>query len=122
MKLRVCAAIECEWGRDMNITILGAGSFGTAMSVHLAALGCETLMWTIDEKQAKAIAETRRNNFCFSDTELPPSVSCTTDIDAALNFSDRYIMAIPTQFVREVCEKIASRGEREGTFSTLPEA
>ena len=72
----------------MNITILGAGSFGTAMAVHLASLGNEALMWTIDESQAKAITETRRNNFCFRETELPRSVNCTTDLDAALNFSD----------------------------------
>ena len=85
----------------MNITILGAGSFGTAMAVHLASLGSEALMWTIDESQAKAITETRHNNFCFRDTELPRSVNCTTDLGAALDFSDRYIMAIPTQFVRK---------------------
>ena len=111
--------VKVNGGSDMNITILGAGSFGTAMAVHLASLGNEALMWTIDESQAKAITESRCNNFCFRETELPRSVNCTTDLDAALNFSDRYIMAIPTQFVREVCEKVASRGEREGHILNL---
>ena len=103
----------------MNITIIGAGSFGTAMSVHLASLGNEILMWTIDESQAKAIEERRRNNFCFRDTTLPSAVHCTTDLAAALEFSDRFIMAVPTQVVREVCLKVASFGEREGHLLNL---
>ena len=36
----------------MKITMLGAGSFGTAMSKHLADLGNDILMWTIDKEQA----------------------------------------------------------------------
>lgn len=98
----------------MNIGILGAGSFGTAMGVHLASLGNDIKMWTIDAKQAKSINENRINNFCFSDTILPQNISCTTDIAEVLNFSDRYIMAIPTQFIREVCKK-ASPFAKEGT-------
>lgn len=92
----------------MKITILGAGSFGTAMAVHLASLGNEILMWTIDGPQAEAINDSGRNNFCFTDTELPKTVKATTDLKEALAFSDRYIMAIPTQFIREVCKKAAS--------------
>lgn len=103
----------------MNISILGAGSFGTAMAVHLASLGSEVLMWTVDEGQARVIEETRRNNFCFSDTELPPSVRCTTDMERTLDFSDRYIVAIPTQFVRSVCARAASLRKGEGHILNL---
>ncbi len=34
----------------MKITMLGAGSFGTGMSKHLADLGNDILMWTIDKR------------------------------------------------------------------------
>ena len=37
----------------MNITMLGAGSFGTGMSKHLADLGHNILMWTIDKEQSE---------------------------------------------------------------------
>lgn len=91
----------------MKITILGAGSFGTAMAVHLANLGNEVLMWTIDQKQADVINSEHHNNFCFSETKLPETIKCTTDMKEAADFSDRFIMAIPTQFIREVCKKLA---------------
>ena len=91
----------------MKITILGAGSFGTAMAAHLASLGNEILMWTIDQKQADSINACGKNPFCFSSTKLPETVKCTTDIKKAADFSDRYIMVIPTQFIRDVCRKLA---------------
>ena len=94
----------------MNITILGAGAFGTAMAKHMADMGADVLMWTIDAEQCDGINLRRRNTFCFQDTVLPQSVRCTLDICEALDFSDRVIMAIPTQFEREVCEKIAKSG------------
>ena len=96
----------------MNITMLGAGSFGTGMSKHLADLGHNILMWTIDKEQSESINKSGRNTFCFQDTILPQTVKCTMDMDEALNFSDRVIMAIPTQFEREVCQKVAATGKK----------
>ena len=95
----------------MKITMLGAGSFGTAMSKHLADLGNDILMWTIDKEQADSINSTGRNTFCFQDTVLPDNIKCTLDMDEALSFSDYVIMAIPTQFEREVCRKVAATGK-----------
>ena len=92
----------------MNTTILGAGSFGTAMAVHLTSLGHNVKMWTIDAEQAEIMNREHRNNFCFFDTALPDKIAATIDLREALDFSDRYIMAIPTQFEREVCGKIAA--------------
>ena len=96
----------------MNITMLGAGSFGTGMSKHLADLGHNILMWTIDKEQSDSINKTGRNTFCFQDTILPENIKCTMDINEALDFSDRVIMAIPTQFEREVCQKVAKSGRK----------
>ena len=96
----------------MNITMLGAGSFGTGMSKHLADLGHNILMWTIDKEQSDSINKTGRNTFCFQDTVLPENIKCTMDINEALDFSDRVIMAIPTQFEREVCQKVAKSGRK----------
>ncbi|NLD05442.1 MAG: NAD(P)-dependent glycerol-3-phosphate dehydrogenase [Synergistaceae bacterium] len=97
----------------MNITMLGAGSFGTGMSKHLADLGHNILMWTIDKEQSESINNNGRNTFCFRDTILPKSIKCTLDMDQALNHSDRVIMAIPTQFEREVCQKVAKSGKKD---------
>lgn len=103
----------------MKVTILGAGSFGTAMASHLADLGHNVLMWTIDEEQSKSINSCGKNTFCFQDTVLDKKIKCTLDIEEALLFSDRMIMAIPTQFVRDVCEKIKNSGHKSGHMLNL---
>ena len=61
----------------MNTTILGAGSFGTAMAVHLTSLGHNVKMWTIDAEQAEIMNREHRNNFCFFDTALPDKIAAT---------------------------------------------
>lgn len=91
----------------MKVTVLGAGSFGTAMSIHLASLGYEVLMWTIDKEQAESINSRGINTFCFSDIKLDGRIKSTLSLSEALGFSDRAIMAVPTQSVREVLGKIA---------------
>ena len=96
----------------MNIAILGAGAFGTAMSKHLSSLGCDVLLWTIDERQSDGINKNHRNPLCFQETELQHNIRCTLDICEALDFSDRIIMALPTQVEREVCEKVARSGRK----------
>lgn len=103
----------------MNISVLGAGSFGTAIATHLASTGNSVLMWSIDEEQAKSINNHGINNFCFCDVKLNEKIKCTTSISEILSFSDKYIMAIPTQFVREVYLKIAREKVPKGHILNL---
>lgn len=98
----------------MKITVLGAGSFGTAFAAHLALFGHEVKMWTRDRERAKHINKFHTNISCFSDTELPKAVSAAYDIAEALEFSEYIVMAIPTQSQREVCGKLAPLA-REGS-------
>lgn len=103
----------------MKISILGAGSFGTAMANHLASLGNDVLMWSIDENQTASINGTGYNTFCFQDIKLPDRVRATLSLEEALDFSRRVIMAIPTQAVREVLAKISASGRSGGHFLNL---
>lgn len=103
----------------MNISILGAGSFGTAMASHLASLGNNILIWSIDEKQTNSINSTGYNTFCFQDVKLPDKVKATLSLEDALDFSERVILAIPTQVIREVLGKVAATGRTGGHFLNL---
>lgn len=103
----------------MKVTIFGAGSFGTAVATHLANLGNSVLMWTIDTEQADSINNHGINTFCFSDKKMDENIKCTVNINEALSFSNRYIMAVPTQFVREVYEKINEKKQSGGHILNL---
>lgn len=103
----------------MKISILGAGSFGTAMASHLANLGNEVLIWTINKNQADTINNTGYNPLRFQDIKLSNSIRATLSLKDALDFSKRVIVAIPTQAVREVLEKTAAAGSSGEHFLNL---
>lgn len=103
----------------MKISILGAGSFGTAMASHLANLENEILLWTLDKNQAKSINDSGYNPFCFQEYKLSGRIRATISLEEALVFSERVIVAIPTQAVRDVLTKVTGAGKREGHFLNL---
>jgi glycerol-3-phosphate dehydrogenase (NAD(P)+) len=89
----------------MNIAVLGAGAWGTAISVHLAARHTVTL-WARDAAQAAAMQASRRNQRYLSDTALPPALAITADIHAALRGTTLVLAAVTTAGLRETLQRI----------------
>ena len=90
----------------MRITIVGAGSFGTAMAAVAARNSHEVLLWAHDPKVAETIESTRVNPFYLPNVSLPGSVRATHDITAAARFSDTILMIVPSQYYRGVLESL----------------
>lgn len=65
-----------------KIAVIGAGSWGTALSMVLATRECEVVLWTPVEAQARELAETRRNPV-LSETAAPlaPNIHPTCDLN-----------------------------------------
>ncbi|MDO4988807.1 MAG: NAD(P)H-dependent glycerol-3-phosphate dehydrogenase [Synergistes sp.] len=91
----------------MNITILGAGSFGTAMASHLAKLGHSVMLWARDKVKADEINNEHTNTSCFKGKTLPCGICASEDLSCALAFSDLCLAAIPTQAQRCVLSNAA---------------
>ena len=86
----------------MNICVLGAGSWGTALSM-LASINNEHVsLWTNEESVYKDVTENRLNSYYTKECVIPDNVSITLDIKEALNGAEFVIMAIPSHAVREV--------------------
>lgn len=99
----------------MKLTIIGAGSFGTAIANHAAGMGHEILLWCRRAGQAEAINTTRKNPGYHSDLKLHPAIAARTDFEECLAFSNRLILAVPAQFQRGVLENISrSSANRRG--------
>lgn len=86
-----------------KVTVLGAGSWGTALAVVLAENGHDTLLWTHRADQAKEINEQHTNKKYLSNTTLPENLKATNDLSVAANFGDTVVVAVPTKAIREVC-------------------
>jgi glycerol-3-phosphate dehydrogenase (NAD(P)+) len=67
----------------MNLTVLGAGAWGTALAVHAAALH-PTRLWARDAEQAARMRSLRRNQRYLPEVVLPPALQITTDFDGAI--------------------------------------
>jgi glycerol-3-phosphate dehydrogenase (NAD(P)+) len=89
------------------VTILGAGSWGTALAVHVARSGREVRLWARDATHVDAISRDRVNPRYLSDVSIPESVRPFARIDEALDGVDFVVMAVPTHGVRAVVRAAA---------------
>ena len=89
------------------ITILGAGSWGTALAVHLVRSGERVTLWARNPEVAGAIRSRRRNPWYLADVELPPALEATTDANAALAAATLVIVAVPSEFFAATLARLA---------------
>jgi glycerol-3-phosphate dehydrogenase (NAD(P)+) len=85
-----------------TVTVLGAGSWGTALAVHLGRVGHDVRLWARDARLADDITERRANAVYLQDVTLPPGVTVTSEIRAALAGTDLVVSAIPSHGCRAV--------------------
>jgi len=79
----------------MNVTILGAGAWGTALAVHAVAAH-PTRLWARDAEQVKRMRSSRRNASYLPEVVLPPALQVGNDIDSALGYAAGGIVVIAT--------------------------
>ncbi|MDR3265605.1 MAG: NAD(P)-binding domain-containing protein, partial [Synergistaceae bacterium] len=103
----------------MNLTILGAGSFGTAMANHAAQLGHGVRLWCRNAAQAEAINATRVNPRYLKGCRIDETVRADSDFEKSVAFSRHIILAVPTQSLRDVLERLAALGSRDEKLLSL---
>ena len=92
-----------------RVAVLGAGSWGTALAVSLAHAGHAVTLWARRPDAAEAIRLSRRNAAYLPDAVLPDAVGVTSDADAAVEGADVWLVAVPSQQVRDVVGPLAGR-------------
>lgn len=89
-----------------NVVVLGAGSWGTALSIVLSQNGHNCLLWSHREDQANEINNQHSNKKYLPDTVLPNTLTATSSLKEAAAHGKIIVMAVPTKGIREVCRKI----------------
>src|SRR5437016_4494896 len=89
-------------------SVIGAGSWGTALAVQLGRSGMAVRLWARDPALARAIAGTRENRRYLPDVALPASVLATADDEEALDGSSLVVLAIPSHFLRSVLQPMVA--------------
>ena len=88
------------------MTVIGAGSWGTALAVHLAREGLATQLWGRDPAQLEAMQSARRNQRYLPDCVFPDSLQVTSDLRQALKGAHDALIAVPSHAFRETLESI----------------
>ncbi|MCY4158775.1 MAG: NAD(P)H-dependent glycerol-3-phosphate dehydrogenase [Bacteroidetes bacterium] len=89
------------------ISVFGAGSWGTALSVSLSLGGHEVTLWARRRDIAHGILETRRNPEYLPSVPIPLSVSVTADIVSAARHANLWVVATPSHAVRDLARDLA---------------
>jgi len=89
----------------VRCAVLGAGSFGTCLSILLAEKGHSVELWARDGQVIEAIRQKRRNPRYLTDCVLPDSIHATTSLEEALDEKELVISVVPSHAVREVWGK-----------------
>jgi glycerol-3-phosphate dehydrogenase (NAD(P)+) len=92
--------------KKFRVTVLGDGGWGTALAVVNARRGNEVLLWSAFPDYAKTLQEKRENVKFLPGVTLPPQITISSDLKEALQFGDILVLAIPTQFLRNILHKI----------------
>lgn len=114
-----------------TIAIIGSGSWGVAIAIHLAKLGHKVKLWAFSEDDMKTIVEKRECKF-LPNIKIPDSVEVTLDYKEAIEGTDMIIHVTPSKFVRENVQKykkyvtnqpiiMCSKGFELSTLYTLDE-
>ena len=114
-----------------NVGVLGAGSWGTALSVLLSDNGHRVTVWSIDENEVKMLNEKREHELKLPGVKLPDDMVITGDLGSTIRGRDFLVLAVPSPFTRSTAKKMSpfvaegqiivdvAKGIEEATLMTL---
>lgn len=90
----------------MKVTVLGTGSWGTALAKVLAENSHEVLIWGRDQRVVEEINQGHTNHRYLKKTHLPATLVATVDFEAAVQRAEAILIVIPTNAMREIVQRI----------------
>jgi glycerol-3-phosphate dehydrogenase (NAD(P)+) len=116
-----------------KISIIGAGSWGTAIAILLSQIGHEVTLWSIMDEEVQMIETYREHKDKLPGIEIPASIQVTSSIEEAIKGKNILVMAVPSKFVRTTAQLVKqyiepnqiivnlAKGLEENTLLTLSE-
>lgn len=84
-----------------SVTVLGAGSFGTALAIQFARRGARTLLWGRDTTRMAAMRDARENSFYLPGCPFPDLMDVTDDLEAAVRAAPVIVIGTPSSALRQ---------------------
>ncbi len=91
----------------MNIGVIGAGNWGTALAKLLTLKGHQTTVWAYEKEVAMAINERHNNPLYLSGVDLPKGLTATNDIAEAIEHKEFIVFVVPSHVARATAKTMA---------------
>ncbi len=88
-----------------KIGVIGAGSWGTALSLLLAKKGYEVDLWVYEKELCSIIRETRINKFYLPDFSLPDNIRPFSSLEQVASEKSIIVLVTPTHVLRQTAER-----------------
>lgn len=114
-----------------RVGVIGAGSWGIALTVLLHKNGHEITVWSIDEKEIEMLSTECEHKTKLPGVMLDADITFTTDLEQTVREKDVIVLAVPSAFTRGTAKKMApyiqdgqiivdvAKGIEEDTLMTL---
>ena len=114
-----------------NIAIIGSGSWGVALAIHLAKQGNNVKVWSFSQEECDMINNEKRCKF-LPKVELPEGIKCSISYEETIEGTDFIIHVTPSKFTRNIVKEykqyvtnqpivICSKGFEKDSLLTLDE-
>lgn len=112
-----------------KVAIIGSGSWGIALAIHLAKMNNDVKVWSYEQKEADLINNEKKCMF-LPNVKLPHNIVCYTDMEQVVRNSDIVLHVTPSKFTRNIVKQykdyldnqaviICSKGFENDTLYTL---
>ena len=91
---------------NLNVSVLGAGSFGTTIA-HVITQNAPTLLWCRRPETADEINRDHRNSAYLPDSEISESLRATSNLEEAVLAADVVVMGVPSHGMRTTLEEVS---------------
>lgn len=90
-----------------DISIIGAGSWGTALAVLLDKNGHRVTMWSAIESEIKMLRKEHEHKEKLPGVKLPEDMEFTADLEQAVKGADVLVLAVPSPYTRGTSHNMA---------------
>ena len=115
----------------MNFAIIGSGSWGTALAIHIRKLGHNVKVWSFSEDEIKLINEEHKCKF-LPEVTIPDGIYASNSYEEVIEGSDVILHVTPSKFTRSTVKEykeyvkdqlvvICTKGFEKETKKTLDE-
>jgi glycerol-3-phosphate dehydrogenase (NAD(P)+) len=91
---------------NASISVLGAGSWGTALAIQAARNGCQTLLWGHNPERMLGLSQEQENKHYLPGLKFPDSLKITADLEEVAHFSSIILISVPSHAFKTTLLKL----------------